>query len=444
MKILNPNIKALSNIFRKNNYHLYLVGGAIRDYILGLNNDDYDFATDANPEEVMAMFPHLCIPTGIKHGTVTVLFNSSSYEITTFRTEGDYEDSRHPNNVSFTRDLATDLERRDFTINAFAYDVEKDELIDLHSGKEDLDNKLIRAINNPLDRFTEDALRMLRACRFSAKLDFELEENTKEAIKVLKDRIKYVSSERIRDEIFKIVDSKHPAKGIELLRETKLLKYILPELDKCIDVYQGGYHKDDVYRHSITTLEMAKDSHMYVKLAALLHDIGKVSTKELKPDGSYSFYKHEIVSSLECAKILKRLKCSNKEIEIVSHLVKNHMFNYSSIWTDSAIRRFILRVGIDNLEYLYDLRRADIKAIDNNPDFSKLEELIARVNAELTNKTFISRADLKINGNDLIKLGLKGVKIGKTLDYLFQEVIQDPSLNDNTLLIEKAKAFLLN
>ena len=444
MKVLNENIKTLSNIFTKNNFHLYLVGGAIRDYLLGIENDDYDFATDANPEEVMSIFPHSTIPTGIKHGTVTVLFNSSSYEITTFRTEGDYADSRHPDNVSFTRDIATDLERRDFTINAIAYNVEEDKLIDLHSGQEDLDKKLIRAINDPVERFTEDALRMLRACRFSAKLDFTLEENTKNAIIKLKDRIKFVSAERIRDEIFKIIDSKNPMKGLELLRETGLLNLLLPEIAECIGVFQGGYHKDDVYLHSIKTLEMAKNSHFYVKLAALFHDIGKVSTKELKPDGSYSFYKHEIVGASLTANILKRLKCSNKEIEVVSHIIKNHMFNYSVEWTDSAIRRFILRVGIENLEYVYQLRRADIKAIDPSANFDVLDELIYRVNQQLENKTFIQRADLQLNGNDLIKLGLSGKAIGECLDYIFQEVIHTPEINEKPLLVEKAKEYLLN
>ena len=441
---LNKNIKELSNIFKIHNFNLYLVGGAIRDYKLGLNNDDYDFATDAKPEEVMSMFPHLSIPTGIKHGTVTVLFKQASYEITTFRTEGDYKDSRHPDTISFTRSLSTDLERRDFTINALAYDVENNKIIDLHQGNEDLEAKLIRAINNPLDRFTEDALRMLRACRFAAKLNFTLEEKTFQAIKELKERILLVSSERIREELFKIIESNNPSYGIKLLYNTGLLEYILPELFVTIGVEQGGVHTQDVFNHSLTTLENAKDYPFYVKVAALFHDLGKVETKERKPDGSFSYYHHETVGEKITSNILKRLKCSNKEIEVISSLVKNHMFNYDSTWTDAAIRRFIHRVGVENLEYLYQLRRADALAIDPKAELALLEELISRVNKELEEKTFLLKSDLKINGNDLIALGLKGKAIGQMIEELFCLVIQDPKLNTQESLINLAREKLIN
>ena len=224
-----PELKALSDIFQKNGFSLYLVGGAVRDYVLGKPSHDYDFTTDALPMEVKSMF-HRTIDTGIKHGTVTVLFKGGSYEITTFRTEGDYSDSRHPDNVCFVRSLEEDLKRRDFTINALASNVQDGEIIDMHEGLSDLKNGTIRAIGNPMERFKEDGLRMMRAARFSAKLGFSIEGNTLSAMKALKENIRNISRERIREEFFRLVDSPFPRMGLEAMEKSGLMEILFPEL----------------------------------------------------------------------------------------------------------------------------------------------------------------------------------------------------------------------
>lgn len=427
----------LATIFKENNFSLYLVGGAVRDYVLGDKNHDYDFTTDAEPLDVKKLFKRT-IDTGIKHGTVTVLFKGSSYEITTFRTEGDYNDRRHPDRVTFVKSLEEDLKRRDFTINALAANLFTGEIIDCHNGIDDLKKRIIRAIGNPQERFTEDALRMLRACRFSSKLDFDIEENTLDAIKKLHSSVNAVSSERIKEEIFKLIDGRSPRKGIEAMRSSYLLDDILPELSMCCNVEQGGYHNEDVYEHQILALEYCerKSYPIEVKIAALLHDIGKPDTQQ-KGDGRFTFYGHESVSASLTYSVLKRLKASNKEIEDITHLIKNHMFSYTPDWTDSAIRRFIKRVGVDYLDRLFMLRDADINAMTGiSPDsFESLDEMKTRINKELDAKNAISLKDLDINGNDLIQLGIpKGKEMGAILNTLLDRVIDNPELNTNKKL----------
>lgn len=427
----------LATIFKDNNFSLYLVGGAVRDYVLGNKNHDYDFTTDAEPLDVKKIFKRT-IDTGIKHGTVTVLFKGSSYEITTFRTEGDYNDRRHPDRVTFVKSLEEDLKRRDFTINALAANLFTGEIIDCHNGIDDLKKRTIRAIGNPQERFTEDALRMLRACRFSSKLDFDIEENTLDAIKKLHSSVNAVSSERIKEEIFKLIDGRNPRKGIEAMRKSYLLDDILPELSKCCNVEQGGYHNEDVYEHQILALEYCerKSYPIEVKIAALLHDIGKPDTQQ-KGDERFTFYGHESVSASLTYSVLKRLKASNKEIEDITHLIKNHMFSYTPDWTDSAIRRFIKRVGVDYLDRLFMLRDADINAMTGiSPDyFESLDEMKTRINKELDAKNAISLKDLDINGNDLIQLGIpKGKEMGAILNTLLDRVIDNPELNTNKKL----------
>ena len=437
---LDDNTGALGKIFSSHGWQLYLVGGAVRDYILGIPNDDYDYATDASPEEVMAMFPHHCIPTGLQHGTVTVRFRKQSYEVTTFRSEGDYSDGRHPDSVEFVRSLESDLERRDFTINAFAASCTDGHIIDMHGGYEDLENHTIRAIGNPHERFGEDALRMIRACRFASKLDFSIEDETFNAIKEKAGTILKVSQERIKEELFKIIGGPHPVKGIELMRKTGLLHYILPELERCTGVEQAGFHTLDVYAHTLRALDYAakKGFGLYVRLAVLFHDIAKPECRrESSGEGRrYTFFGHDRAGAAMSEEIMKRLKCSNKEIETVSRLVAEHMFNYSPSWTDGALRRFIRRVGEDSLEMLFEVRQCDQSAIDNlDPSLDTLSQLKARVKAELEKKNALSIKDLAVGGNDLIALGVKkGPDMGRTLSYLLDAVLEDPSLNEKDKL----------
>ncbi len=435
-------LSELNSIFKKNNFHLYLVGGAVRDFLLGIDNHDYDFTTDATPEEVLSMFPHNTIPTGIKHGTVTVIFKKELFEITTFRSEGDYLDSRHPSSVEFVRDLSTDLERRDFTINALAVDLNTGSIIDYHNGIDDLNNGIIRAIGDAKKRFDEDGLRLLRACRFAAKLNFKIEEKTFLAIKETYENIKPVSVERIKDELFKLILSKHPKVGLNALNESGLMSIILPEFCKAVGMQQKGQHLFDVWNHTLEATEAASKLSFpnYVVLAAFFHDIGKTTTcKEI--DGIYTFYNHEVEGERITQQILKRLKASNEEIETISHLVREHMFNYTTDWTDSAVRRFINRVGIDYIPLLFKLRIADQIGITGSFNTDSIDELQSRIDKIIKDNCALKISDLAINGNDLISLGLKGKLIGQTLSYLLDQVIEDPTLNEKDKLLKLASQY---
>lgn len=435
-------LKAFASIFKEHGYSVYLVGGAVRDHLLGIENHDYDFTTDAMPEEVKGMFRRT-IDTGIKHGTVTVLFQHEQFEVTTFRAESDYSDMRHPDAVKFIRNLDEDLKRRDFTINAFAADLSTGEIIDRHHGFEDLENHVIRAIGNPIERFTEDALRMLRAARFSSKLSFDIEKETLDAMKSLAGNISHVSAERIKDELFRLILSKDPLRGLETLRKTGLMELILPELSATIGVEQGGDHDDTVYEHSLKALERAlKNNHSdKVRLAALFHDIGKVKTRvESDGDRPYTFYGHDEVGAELWTEIAKRLKCSNEERDSVALLIRNHMFAYSSEWTDAAIRRFMKKVGVENIPELIDLRTDDAESISGFCYRENLRELEARVRDEVEKASALTIKDLEINGGDLIRIGVKpGPMMGRILEALLDEVIELPSLNRKEYLLEKAK-----
>lgn len=439
-------MKEFSSIFTQNGYSVYLVGGAVRDFLLGEENHDYDFTTDATPLEVKSLFRRT-IDTGIQHGTVTVLFKGESFEVTTFRSEEDYQDMRHPGKVTFVRSLEEDLKRRDFTINAFACRLEDGRIIDLHDGLLDLGRKRIRAIGDPKERFTEDALRMLRACRFSAKLDFEIEEETFHAITELSANIDKVSKERIKEELFSLIFSRHPERGLEALRKSGLLEHILPELSAAVGFELGGVHEDDLYTHSVKALLRARDNchSKKVKLAALFHDLGKLETRreDASLERPYTFYGHEEAGARTYEALARRLKMSNEERLSVSHLIRNHMFAYSSEWTDAAVRRFINRIGYENLPDLVDLRRDDAESISGFCHMDGLRELEERCRKEIEKKNALSIRDLEINGKDLIALGLKpGPSMGAILENLLEEVIETPSLNRREYLTAKARMLI--
>lgn len=442
MKI-HETIRNFSNVFHKHGYQLFLVGGALRDNLLGGKNTDYDFATDALPEEVMKMFRSV-VPVGIAHGTVLVLFEGGEYEVTTFRTEGTYSDNRRPDEVTFVPTIDEDLKRRDFTINAFAYDVENDTFIDNFEGKNDLKEKVIRAIGNPGERFDEDALRMLRACRFASKLDFTIEEATLEAITARADLIKNISVERIRDELIKIMKSPKPSIAIEYMRITGLLEHILPDLMEGYQVDQNRFHKFDVYHHNLYSCDAAPADNVIVRFAALFHDIAKPRTRRAKEDDENSFYNHEIIGGRMAYRILKRLKFSNEQINRITHLIKHHMFYYTHEWTDGAVRRFIRKVGLEHMTDLFQLRDADRAGNGTKTgipraflDFKdKIEEILEKDAA-------LKVTDLKLNGNDLMtKLQLKpGPIIGEILNYLLELVLDEPELNTAEQLEEKAREY---
>lgn len=440
---ITEKIRNFSSIFEKNGFKLYIVGGAVRDYLLSIENEDFDFTTDAKPEQVIKLFKKT-IPTGIKHGTVTVLFHGESFEVTTFRSEADYLDGRHPNTVNFVRNLEEDLKRRDFTINALAADTNDGKIIDYHDGLKDLKKKIIRAIGDPCQRFEEDGLRTMRACRFVSKLDFELEEKTFLAMIEKKDNIKNVSYERIRDELYKLIKGKAPRKGLELLYNSQIMPIILPEISSLKGIKQGGMHKEDVFNHTLSCIEAANnlDFPLSIRIAALFHDVGKKDTQKLDinkysptNEESFSFHSHEIIGYNITKKVLRKLKDSNENINFISNLVKNHMFYYTPDWTDGAVKRFINRVGKDSIHSLFQLRMCDQMAISGQCNWNTVSELEDRIKKIIKSNEALSVKDLKINGKDLMDLNIpKGPIFSNILNYLLNTVLDDPNQNNKETL----------
>ncbi len=382
------------------------------------------------------------IPTGIKHGTVTVIFKRQQYEVTTFRVDGDYADSRHPDSVSFVRSLEQDLARRDFTINALAVNAFTGDLTDLHHGLEDLENGIVRAIGNAGDRLKEDALRIVRACRFAGKLDFSIEADTFEAMKQLAPKLKAVSGERIHEELNRMLLSKRPSRAFELMHSSGVLAVLLPELEACAGVEQGGYHIHDVLTHSLLACDAAARSNfsMNVRYAALFHDMGKPQTRAGNPDEGYTFYKHEFISEKLAAGICERLKFSRADSDRILLLIRNHMFHYTEDWTDAAVRRFIKRVGVEALDDLFALHMADQEAIAGQCDIRTLGSLPQRINAIIAAGNALSIKDLAINGQDLISSGIPaGPHMGTILAALLDEVLDNPEKNTGRILLQLAR-----
>ncbi len=423
-------VKEFASIFHANQHSLYIVGGAVRNQLLGIPSYDYDFATDATPTQIMEIFPHV-IPTGIDHGTVTILFKGEKYEVTTFRSESTYSDSRHPDSIEFASDIHEDLSRRDFTINALSIDTRSGKLIDHHQGILDLGKKRLRAIGDPYTRFSEDSLRILRGYRFIATLEFTFDEATKCAASELASTIVKVSTERIRDEFNKMLSAKRPSLGLLALQEQGVLQYIIPELSNCVGVGQKGMHKFDVFTHSVYTCDGAPRDNLIVRWAALLHDIGKPRALHTDKQGIITFHRHEIYSAELADTILKRLKFSNHDRYAILHLIEEHMFFYTPEWTDAAVRRFIARVGIDAIEDLFFLRRADsYGAIGAIPELAHEKEFCDRINRCIEEQDAFSLKDLKVNGRDLIKSGIpQGPLVGTILHELLETVLDDPTCN---------------
>ena len=351
---VTAKISKFASVFTENGFRLYIVGGAVRDWLLGTPNSDYDFCTDALPEQVMKIFRKV-IPTGIKHGTVTVLFMGESYEVTTFRTEGAYSDRRHPDSVEFVTSLEEDLSRRDFTVNAFAADCTDGKIIDLFDGMADLKNKVIRAIGNPVERFSEDALRMMRLARFCSKLGFTPDPETEKAAAALCSDISSVSMERIYDELSKTLMTNNPVYGLKLLERTGILSIILPEVARCRQTQQDKVGSDNVLDHiySAVAASASLGYNLTVRLACLLHDIAKPLCMSVNQYGILRFYGHDIKGADMAREVLRRLKCSNRQIDDVCIIIANHMTKYSDSWTDGAVKRLIRRVGRENLPNLF-------------------------------------------------------------------------------------------
>lgn len=443
MKFKIPkNAQYIIDTFYKNNYEAFLVGGCIRDMLLKKEPKDFDIATSAIPTTTEILFSKT-IPTGIKHGTVTVIINNESFEVTTYRTEGTYKDNRRPDKVSFVTNIKEDLSRRDFTINAFAYN-NIEGLKDYFNGINDLNNKIIKTVGNSDTRFKEDALRMLRGIRFSAQLNFKIEKKTFESIKSNKDLIKNVSIERIRDELCKLLLSDNPRKGLNYLKDSCILNIILPELLPCINFEQKNkYHFEDVFNHTISVIEKSP-KNIVIRLAALFHDIGKPECFFVDETGNGRFFGHNIKSEYITKKILRRFKFDNKTIDSVCILIREHM-NVLENPTDVAVKRLINRVSIKNINLLFKLQEADIKSLKLYEEpLKNLNIMIEKANVIINSKEPLSTKDLNIDGKTLIdELKLKpGKIIGEILNYLLQLVLKNPSLNKKEFLLEKAKIYI--
>ena len=436
-------IKQFASHFFFHGFECYLVGGAIRDMLMGKKSTDFDLATDARPEEVQKIFPRV-IPTGIKHGTVTVLFKGIHFEVTTFRVEGDYQDGRRPESVIFTPSILDDLKRRDFTINAIAFNLKTRDLLDPHLGREDLKNGIIRAIGDPLERFTEDGLRPMRACRFSAQFKFRIEEKTFRSIRSCLDTVRQVSSERIRDELLRMLESDKPSIGFNNMMESGLLAVILPELAQCSGVHQREMHCYDVFEHLLRTCDAADREKPIIRLAALFHDIGKPQSLDVAESGALSFHRHEQISAEIAETITRRLRFSNQVIKEVCHLIRHHMFNYQDEWTDAAVRRFIHRIEPKYLGSLLGLRRADqIGRCGDHKISQTFIDFEDRIEEQLEMENVLGLKDLIVSGEDLMAaLSLRpGPIVGILLQFLLESVMDDPDLNQREKLVNLAKNF---
>ena len=443
MKINIPkDVNYIINNFYKNGYEAYMVGGCVRDSLLGVEPKDYDITTSAKPEETISLFEKT-IPTGLKHGTITVIINSTPYEVTTFRTEGTYLDNRRPSSVDFVTDIKEDLSRRDFTINALAYN-ENTGLIDYFNGVDDIKNKIIRCVGDPDKRFKEDALRMLRAIRFSCQLTFDIEEGTLKAIKDNYKLIENISFERIRDEICKILISPNASRGLELLKDTNLLELILPEINSLVDFSpKCTNHNRNVFNHTLRVIDNTEND-LLLRLSALFHDVGKLNTLTPFDNGRfYGFPGHSIEGAIMSKRILSKLRFDNNTIKIVSKLIEHHLvLNVDTMLTKYEVKKLLNDVGKNNISLLFKLQRADINSLDNPKIFlDKVNYTEKLTNEILENNEPLTIKDLDISGEDLISnLGLKpGKIIGDTLNYILDKVLEDPNLNSKEILLNLAK-----
>lgn len=470
LKVIVPDyVQKVARILSKEGHQVFLVGGALRDVVLGIKPDDWDLATSATPDQMLKIFPK-AVATGLRFGMVSAMVPDRLGEIhdvqvTTFRSEEKYVDGRWPTEVKFITDIDKDLGRRDFTFNAMALNLgesnltgEEEErvyrLYDLFGGLSDLENRLVRAVGTPFERFKEDGLRAFKACRMVAQLNFDIEEDTYNAIRESLPVAQMVSMERIRDEFLKMLyHSTKPSIGIEMMRRTGLLEIFLPELLEGYGVEQKVYHADDVYWHSLKTCDLAPD---HIKVSALLHDIAKPKCDM----GDGHFYGHDTEGAKMTRDILTRLKFPKAEISRNVALVRNHMFYYPHVeegmgneeieyikeheWSDTAVRRFIARVGEENIDDLFALRIADASANPKSAfDETEIRLLQERISEVRRQDMALKVEDLKIDGNDLMEIGVpKGPKIGEILNYLLQRVLEDPILNTPEALISKARKYL--
>ncbi len=494
-KLIPDYVIEIAETLQEHDFEAYLVGGSVRDVLLGLIPNDYDVATNAYPDDLIEIFPK-SIPTGAKFGTITVVGEDKNeenfdVEVTTYRSEADYIGGRWPTKVEFTKTIEEDLARRDFTINSMALNLQEfdtmdasskpiDYVVDPYGGLKDLEKGVIKAVGDPTERFSEDGLRPMRACRLASQLQFEIEPKTFEGMKATNHVTKHVSVERMRDELVKLLmKSSKPSIGLDLMTESGIMKLVIPELLEGKGVTQPEFHVDDAYTHALSVVDEAEDS---VKLAALFHDIAKPRT-QIEDESGIHFYGHDQLGAELTAEIMRRLRFSNQEIERTSRLVRWHMFYYPSAewrkeikgktdlrglskkeltkaiederkkssmagWSDAAIRRLIVRVGgEDAIDDLFKLRIADAagnpKSEFNPEEIEVLAERVAKVREQ---DMAVKVTDLDISGTDLMsELKLEpGPVIGDILEHLLDQVIEDPLLNKKDVLLGLAEEWIKN
>ncbi len=420
-------------------YDAYVVGGSVRDALRGVDPHDWDVTTNAKPEEIQGVFRRSLYNN--RFGTVVVRMGDHEIEVTTYRVESEYTDHRRPESVAFTASLEEDLARRDFTMNAMAYrparGTKRPELIDPFGGRADLDARVLRAVGDPDERFREDALRMLRAVRFATLLDLRIDVATAEAITRNAALTAALSGERIQQEVTKMLSAPAPSVAFRMLSDLGILAVICPELEECRYTPQEKAAAENVFDHSLATLDATPQSDLGLRLAGLFHDIGKPDTFA---DGH--FHQHEFVGEQKTRQILRRWKLDKETIAEVTHLIRHHMFWYQTEWTESAVRRFIRKVGLENIPALFALRRADnIGSGARSPRMYALDALWHRVQEQIDAANAFSLRDLAIDGNDLMReLGMRqGPQIGQLLSALFERVLDDPSLNERETLLRLAR-----
>ena len=431
-------VEIIINILEKAGYEAYAVGGCVRDALLGRTPNDWDITTSAKPEQVKALF-HRTVDTGIAHGTVTVLLEKEGFEVTTYRVDGEYEDGRHPKEVTFTACLEEDLKRRDFTINAMAYNPRKG-LVDLFEGQKDLENKVIRCVGDPLERFTEDALRIMRAVRFSAQLGFSLEEETRKALSVLAPNLKHVSAERIQVELVKLLVSPHPD-YLRVAYETGITKEFLPEFDRCMETEQNTpHHCYTVGEHILNSMMLIRPDKV-LRLTMLLHDIAKPVMRKTDENGRDHFKMHATEGEKMAKTILRRLKFDNDTISKVTRLIRYH--DDRPMPEMRSVRHAVNRIGEELFPLYLEVQEADMLAqseYHREEKAARLQGVTECYHRVLEQKQCVSLKTLAVTGRDLISAGYKpGPELGEILKKMLDHVLEYPQDNDREKLLALLK-----